>query len=319
MARSGKLFFEDAFLAKERITKETMEEVERLYADWSEEVGRMADFYKHHGTPSSPLSEQYYRQLQASMQVQSGIVAEEAEDLIEASLYKTSQEVIEANAGWLSQWGLGTQSSINMAFAGTSNQLVQRLITGQVYKSGWSLSSSIWGDNDKTLKDIYTIMASGQAQSKTVYEIAKDLQQYVNPAKRKDWNPLIRMKNTRTGEFEWKRLYKSKVDYSAQRLVRTLNQHCYQQSVVATTKNNPWVTGIRWVANGSRVCPLCEERDGTIYPKDDVPLDHPNGQCTMEPVIEEDKMIDDLVAWYNGEEGDYPEIDEFARDLGYEF
>ena len=213
MARSGKLFFEDAFLAKERITKETMEEVERLYADWSEEVGRMANFYKHHGTPSSPLSEQYYRQLQASMQVQSGIVAEEAEGLIEASLYKTSQEVIESNAGWLSQWGLGTQSSINMAFAGTSSQLVQRLITGQVYKSGWSLSSSIWGDNDKTLKDIYTIMASGQAQSKTVYEIAKDLQQYVNPEKRKDWNPLIRMKNTRTGEFEWKRLYKSKVDY----------------------------------------------------------------------------------------------------------
>jgi len=38
----------------------------------------------------------------------------------------------------------------------------------------------------------------------------------------------------------------------------------------------------------------------------------------MEPVIEEDKMIDDLVAWYSGEEGDYPEIDEFARDLGYE-
>lgn len=317
--RSGKLFFMDAFLAKEKITRATMEEVERLYADWSDEIGRMADFYKHHGTPSSPLSEQYYRQLKASMHVQSGIVAEKADGLIKDSIHLTSQEVIEANAGWLSQFGLGTKSSINMAFAGTSDWLVQRLITGQIYQSGWSLSSAIWGDNDKTLKDIYTIIASGQAQGKTVYDVAKDLQQYVSPAKRKDWNPLIRMKNTRTGEWEWKRLYKSKVDYSAQRLVRTLNQHSYQQSVIATTKNNPWVTGIKWVANGSRVCPLCEERDGTIYDKDDVPLDHPNGQCTMEPVIEEDRMISDLVAWYNGKEGDYPEIDNFAQELGYDY
>ena len=41
------------------------------------------------------------------------------------------------------------------------DDVVRNLLTGQIYDSGWSLSSRIWGDNENTLKDIYQVMAKG--------------------------------------------------------------------------------------------------------------------------------------------------------------
>lgn len=51
---------------------------------------------------------------------------------------------------------------------------------------------------------------------------------------------------------------------------------------------NPFVEGIEWQSAliHDRTCSLCEEMHGQIFPKDDVPLDHPNGLCSMLPVIE---------------------------------
>ena len=47
-------------------------------------------------------------------------------------------------------------------------------------------------------------------------------------------------------------------------------------------------------------------------------MDHPNGMCTMEPAIDMDKTIDQLADWIKEPDGTYPEIDEFAKKLGYE-
>jgi len=46
-------------------------------------------------------------------------------------------------------------------------------------------------------------------------------------------------------------------------------------------------------------------------------MDHPNGMCTMEPKVDMDKTVDQLVDWFNGEDGEYPEIDKFASKFGY--
>ena len=94
-------------------------------------------------------------------------------------------------------------------------------------------------------------------------------------------------------------------------------QHSYQQSFDAVCHNNPFVIDYVWRANGSRVCELCLDRDGKHYPKDALPLDHPNGMCTMEPNVD-DNMDDKLVEWFNSEDGTFPEIDEFAKEFGYD-
>ena len=100
-------------------------------------------------------------------------------------------------------------------------------------------------------------------------------------------------------------------------MARTLIQHSYQQAFTAANEKNPFVIDYIWNANGSRVCELCSSRDGQHYKKDELPLDHPNGMCVMEPNIVED-MTQQLVDWFNSDDGTYPEIDEFAKQFGYD-
>ena len=58
-----------------------------------------------------------------------------------------------------------------------------------------------------------------------------------------------------------------------------------------------------------------------IYPKDNVPLDHPNGQCFLTIVQNKSsaQVANDIANWYNGT-GDQQmnaQIDKFAQSLGY--
>ena len=45
-------------------------------------------------------------------------------------------------------------------------------------------------------------------------------------------------------------------------------------------------------------------------------MDHPNGMCVMEPVIDKN-MSDKLANWVNNPTGTYPEIDNFAKNFSY--
>lgn len=83
------------------------------------------------------------------------------------------------------------------------------------------------------------------------------------------------------------------------------------------TKNNPFVEDYVWHSNGSRACELCQDRDGRHFAKDDLPMDHPNGMCVMEPTVA-DNIADQIADWFNSPDGTYPEIDEFAKEFGYE-
>ena len=62
------------------------------------------------------------------------------------------------------------------------------------------------------------------------------------------------------------------------------------------------------------MCEICEERDGKEFDKDDLPLDHPNGMCTFEAVMESmDTIGERLGDWAAGKAD--PEIDTWAQDL----
>lgn len=311
----AKLIFRDAEIARDAIMASQKKEIAELYQKWADEIEAKANYYAHKTTPSSAVAERQMRELREMLRNSSHQVSNELFNKIKSNMYIVADEVVKSNAAWFAQFGF-SEKGINAAFSRVPTQIVERLITGQIYESGWSLSKRIWGDNEETLKDLYQIIARGVAENKPIYQISKDLQSYVTPGAKKSWNPVIAMKNTQTGKIEYKRLYKGVVDYNAQRLARTLVQHSYQQSFIATTHKNPFVLKYIWHSNGSRPCPLCQDRDGQEFAKGDLPMDHPNGQCTMEPVIADD-MIDQLADWFNSPDGTYPEIDEFAGNFGY--
>lgn len=197
--------------------------------------------------------------------------------------------------------------------------VINRIATGKLYNGKWNLSSAIWSDNASKINEINSIVAKGILKNKSVYDIAKSLERYVNPNARKD--------------YKWSNIFpgsRKVVDYNAQRLARTMVSHAYQESFVALTKKNPFIEAYEWITSGGdRVCPLCIERETQdafglgpgIYPKDALPLDHPNGMCTFDVVITmSDKEIADAIAdWYLGEGDDdmNEAIDDYVNSLKY--
>lgn len=300
------LIFKDSEAAKLAIMDSQKKEIAALYESWADEIGERAKYYSHKSTASAPLSERYYRELQKQLRETSQQVSNEVYGIIKNNTYTIADAVVADNVKWLEQFGFSAKG-LNAAFSYVPDSVVRNLFTGQIYDSGWSLSSRIWGDNENTLKEIYKVMAGGLAQQKPIYEIAKDLEKYVRPSAAKPWNLVA---------SDGRKIYPKQIDYNAQRLARTLVQHGYQQSFVATTQKNPFITEYIWRSNGSRVCDLCKARDGVHYKKNELPLDHPNGMCTMEPAVAED-MIEQLADWFNSPDGTFPEIDEFAGNFGY--
>ena len=303
----NKLIFEDAEKARDAITASQKKEIAKLYENWAAEIGERAKYYSHKSAPSYAVAEHQMKELMKQMEATSHEVANEIYIGVKKNIYLVADSVVQQNVKWLKSLGFAGDT-LDAAFNYVPDEVVRNIITGQIYDSGWSLSKRIWSDNEDTMKTAYQIVAGGMAQNKTIYEIAKDLESYVEPGAKKPWN--LTMKDGR-------KIYPKQVDYNAQRLARTLVQHGYQQSFVATTQKNPFITDYIWRSNGSRVCELCISRDGMHFAKDDLPMDHPNGMCTMEPNVSEN-MIDDLADWFNSPDGTYPEIDEFASNFGYE-
>lgn len=301
------LIFKNAEKVRDSITESQKKEIANLYNDWANEIGKMAEYYARKDTSSAPVSERYYRELQKQLRTTSQEVSNEVYKKIKSNMYTVSDAVVADNVNWLKEFGF-SEKGLNAAFSYVPDSVVRSIVTGQVYESGWSLSQRIWGNNEQTMKDLYRIVAGGVAQQMPMKDIAKQLEQYVRPGAAKQWNLI---------DKDGRRIYPRQVDYNAQRLGRTLVQHSYQQSFDAVNHNNPFVIDYIWNTNGSRVCEICLDRDGRHYDKDKLPLDHPNGMCTMEPNVD-DNMADKLVEWFNSEDGTFPEIDEFAKNFGYE-
>lgn len=300
------LVFKDAEKARDAITQQQKAEIIKTYQKWADEIGEKVKMYSHKTAPSYAIAERQMKELEKQLRATSDKVANEIYGGIKSSIYTVSEAVVNTNKEWLKSLGFEGEN-LDIAFNYVPDEMVQKLITGQIYDSGWSLSKSIWSDKEETLSGLYKITAGGIAQNKSIYEIAKDLEKYVSPTAAKPWNLV---------DKDGKKIYPKQVDYNAQRLARTLVQHGYQQSFVETTKENPFIVDYIWNSNGSRACELCMDRDGKHYKKDELPMDHPNGMCTMEPNVSE-TLIDDLANWFNEPAGSYPEIDKFAENFGY--
>ena len=296
----GKFNLNTADDTRVELTNQQQKEIEELYKRVAGNIAKEAE--KIPRTTSDAMRQQYLKKLQKQVDDQLEKLGEEIQGTINHNMALTAQAMVSANQQVLRSVGLYVQG----AFSHVPDDVVRSVATGQLYKGDWSLSKAIWGNTQKTHKDINTVIAEGIAQNKSAYAIAKDLEKYVDPSAKKDWS--------------WAKVYpgtNKKVDYNAQRLARTAVSHAYQQSFVRTTQNNPFVTKYKWLgSNSHRICPICAERDGKLFEKDELPLDHPNGMCTFAAVME-DSMVDiadRLADWAQGKEDS--ELDEF---IGYSY
>ena len=297
----AKINLQDGELARMQITKEQEVEISKLYHQTYLDLQKEMKGLSHEGSTSESLRKTYLNKLVKQLKESYKSIGEGLEKQIQKGMLDTAQAVVDNNSDWLKKAGLKVEG----AYSYVPQDIVSLLSSGKLYGEGWSLSKAIWGDSQKKAHDIDQVVAAGVAANKSAYEIAKDLEQYVNPNAKKEW--------------DWSKVYPGttkKVDYNAQRLARTMVSHAYQQSLLATTKHNPFVTGYRWrSAHVSRTCELCNERDGQVYSADDLPLDHPNGMCTF--LVELSGSLTDVADrlgnWVNGAED--PELDNWYKSM----
>ena len=290
------------------ITNEQTKQIKNMYSDVKKEFSNKVRILSNRTNISSIMRSQYLRDFQKDLEADIKFLNNQLERTIESNMLKVAKSVVEDS----------NKLSERMGFRGIftndyyiPHQAVESIITGQLYDGKWSLSKAIWSDNQKKLNDINEIVAKGMIANKSTYDIAKDLERYVSPQSRKGW--------------DWSKVYpgtSKKIDYNAQRLARTMVSHAYEESFVRSTKDNPFIESYMWLASGSdRMCDICAERDGKIFPKDELPLDHPNGMCTFQVVIDKsyDQIASDLRNWVDGTGN--PELneqlDDFASSLGY--
>lgn len=275
----------------ESLTKELNKQIKQLDAE-NDETNRL-----------------YLTQLKKELNTKISQISMQTATVIRGGVESITERVLENNQVFLNNLGFAEyrynpQLVVNMA---------DYVVSGKLYGDKWSLSSSIWGNSLKTQQDINSIVARGIIEGKSTYEIAKQLERYVNP------EVLHPVRYGVNGQ----------IDYNAQRLARTMTQHAYQEAFVESTKDNPFIEAYQWITSGmSNVCALCIEREEAdeyglgagIYPKDALPLDHPNGNCTFDIVTtwDEDSAREAVFEWNFGELDD-EELEEALDDFADTF
>lgn len=202
---------------------------------------------------------------------------------------------------------IGGQSFRDM-FAVTPDDILANLINGQIYKDNMGLSDRIWRASGSFEKDIDYMVNRGIAEHKSAYELAKDLEQYVKPKARRDW--------------DWGKVYPNlagkQVDYSAQRLARTSINHAYFLSNQKVCRQNPYIEAMHWQLSDShderQVIPFgpdeCDEyaqHDEGLgmgnWKPEQIPLPHPQCLCIQYGVVTQslEEIGDEIGRWIAGE------------------
>lgn len=286
---------------RNRLTKEQEQEIANTYKQVADKVKKKLKSIPDNGTATSALKKQQLQQLKKLLDSEYKSMRDKIGKQIEQKAKETTQGPINAAKEFAKKLGF---VKLEGSYASVPNDVISSIVTGQVYDGDWSLSSALWKDVQHKQKDINKVIADGVSMNKSAFDIAKDLEEYVDPKAKKSW--------------DWKKVYpgvSSKIDYSAQRLARTMPAHAYQQSLEATVKNNPFIDGYIWHSGtGKRTCEICRERDGKFFAKGKLPMDHPNGRCTF--ITKGQSMMDisdRLSDWVNGKSD--KGIDKYMEDL----
>lgn len=185
---------------------------------------------------------------------------------------------------------------------------VEQVIRGKLYEDRKGLDKRLWSCTNTSGEKIEDAVASCMAEGMGAADMAQNLKEFAMGGHH-TWSRNKIREKLGSG---YARKYSGGLDYESLRLARTTITHQAQVETINTKRVNPYMGGVKWHSNheAGRTCDLCNERDGHIFivDKDDIPLDHPNGACWLEPVwmingkeATPEEIAKDMKAWANGE------------------
>ena len=296
----------EAINERNKLTSETVIRLRRLYEDVAEDLLKKASTAK--GGFTRAWTSDYEKYMRSKiMELDSALV-----NLTKDSILTSAEIAASVNGDFLSfindKYKLDIDKDlINIAYS-VNNDVIGRILQGGLYKDNRSLSERIWRYSDNTMSDIQYIIAKGMAEQKSYLEMIKDLEKYVDPTAKKPWNFGTVYPN----------LKNKQVDFNAQRLLRTSINHSFFTSNMAKAKENPYVEAVHWNLSsvhyerqvkhfGEDICDEYANQDryklGTgNFPKDNVPLPHPQCLCYQSMVITKslEDIGKDLGMWVRG-------------------
>jgi uncharacterized protein YnzC (UPF0291/DUF896 family) len=286
--------------ARKAVTQSQLKEIRKIYKKANKEIKKKQKdlLAKVNKTQSDALKKLYLDSFKKEMESELTHVNTQVQSIVKNGALKAAKVVVVENNEMLKKMGI----FIEGAFSYVPTNAVQQIVTGAIYNGKWTLSKAIWSDNKKTINTIENIVAQGITTNKPTREIANELVSYSNSGN---------------------------ASYNAMRLAKTMTSHAYQKAYQMTTQSNPFVEYYQWNnGHSSNICPLCIDlatKDmfglgAGIFPKNEIPLDHPNGQCFITSVISDANKIDDaLINWVNdtGDPDMNKQLDKFANDMGF--
>jgi hypothetical protein len=194
-----------------------------------------------------------------------------------------------------------------------SRRAAEAVTKGEIYKDGKNLSKRVWSNAARAGNDVQQIVTQGLASGMSAVDMAKMLEQYIDPKARKEWDfEQITEKLGRTTAHKYENL-----EYNALRLARTTISHSATAGVRQWGKVNPYARKVQWhsVHAPGRTCQACRDLDGEVFPIEECPFDHPNGMCYQTIWYEDslEEIADELRGWIDGEPNDV--LDAWYDDL----
>lgn len=270
-----------------QITRRQRQQIAKLYRDVARDMGK--ELAKKSG---KTLTYRWLTDYAKELKIRSRQLYDDLQGIISLGIFDTSKAISGAEMEFWSGISPELSERFRDTFSSIPQTCVNELMNGGIYKDFTGLSERLWNYKKKYDKDIGYIIDRGIIEQKSAYDLAKDLEMYVDPRAQKPW--------------EWRKVYPNcnhVVDYNAQRLSRTSVTHAYQLSFQRSTKDNPFIEKYQWHSgNAGKTCDLCRDRDGKMFPKNRIPLDHPNGMCVITAVISKsmDAIAEELSEWAEG-------------------
>lgn len=185
---------------------------------------------------------------------------------------------------------------------------VEQVIRGKLYEDRKGLDKRLWSCTNTSGERIEDAVASCMAEGMSAADMAENLKQFAMGGHH-TWSRNKIREKLGSG---YARKYSGGLDYESLRLARTTITHQAQVETINTKRVNPYMGGVQWHSNheAGRTCDACNALDGRLFiiDKEDIPLDHPNGACWLEPVwmingkkATPEDIAKDMRAWANGE------------------
>ena len=227
--------FEKAHYEKIVLNKKTAKKIKRAYGTTAKEIKAQLNLLKAKPMGMLSVSESLKKVYLEGLLKDLNSSLDSLERVVQSTILEATEQAgnLAVKASLESMEKAGLSFGIKGAYSYVPRKEMANILSGQLYGKNWTFSKAIWGAEKKTKEDLEKIVARGLAGNKPIYDIAKDLEKYVDPSAKKPW--------------DWSKVYPGTskvVDYNAQRLARTMIQHSFQQSMVQAQLYNPFCKGI---------------------------------------------------------------------------